>query len=75
MDSIKMSIIVPVYNAGIYFEECICSILSQTYTNYELMMGPMMVQEKNAFLMLKRIIELRYFSKIVKAYQLLEIKG
>lgn len=32
---IKISIIIPVYNAGIYIKKCIDSILSQTYENFE----------------------------------------
>ncbi len=32
------SIIVPVYNSETYLEECICSILTQTFTNYELIL-------------------------------------
>ncbi|WP_159473019.1 glycosyltransferase family 2 protein [Chryseobacterium sp. 18068] len=31
-----ISIIVPIYNSSAYLEECIDSILSQTYTNFEL---------------------------------------
>ena len=32
---IKISIIIPVYNAGNYIKKCIDSILSQTYENFE----------------------------------------
>lgn len=34
----KISIIVPVYNVEAYLERCIESILSQTYTNFELLL-------------------------------------
>ena len=34
----KVSIIVPVYNVEEYFEECIQSIISQTYTNIEIIL-------------------------------------
>jgi len=34
--NIKYSIIVPNYNKGEYIEECLNSILSQTYKNYEI---------------------------------------
>lgn len=37
MDEI-ISIIVPVYNASKYIEECICSILEQTYKNIEILL-------------------------------------
>lgn len=33
-----VSVIVPVYNSGQYLEECIDSILAQTYTNFELLL-------------------------------------
>lgn len=36
--SIKYSILVPVYNVEKYIEECIESVLKQTYTNYELIL-------------------------------------
>ena len=36
--SVKVSIIVPVYNVVNYIERCIESILSQTYDNYELIL-------------------------------------
>lgn len=32
----KISIIVPVYNTEKYISECINSLLSQTYNNYEI---------------------------------------
>ena len=35
MDSIKISVIIPVYNVEKYIEQCIRSIINQTYTNYE----------------------------------------
>lgn len=34
----KISIIVPVYNVETYLEECISSIIQQTYKNYELLL-------------------------------------
>lgn len=34
----KISIIVPVYNVELYLEKCICSILSQTFTDFELLL-------------------------------------
>lgn len=36
--SIRVSVIVPVYNVEEYIEKCIDSILSQTYNNYELIL-------------------------------------
>lgn len=34
----KVSVIVPVYNAEIYIKDCINSVLSQTYTDFELIL-------------------------------------
>ena len=34
----KVSIIMPVYNVGAYIEECLRSVVSQTYKNIELVM-------------------------------------
>src|SRR5699024_10798915 len=34
----KVSIIVPVHNASNYLEECVSSILEQTYTNLEILL-------------------------------------
>lgn len=34
----KLSIIVPVYQAGKYLEKCIKSILDQTFTDFELIL-------------------------------------
>ena len=36
--NIKISIVVPVYNAEKYLDECITSILNQTYNNFELIL-------------------------------------
>lgn len=33
-----ISIIVPIYNGELYLERCINSILSQTYSNFELLL-------------------------------------
>ncbi len=37
-DNIKLSIIVPVYNAEIYLDKCIASLLSQTVENFEILL-------------------------------------
>ena len=34
----KISIIVPVYDVEEYLDECVCSILNQTYKNIELVL-------------------------------------
>ena len=34
----KLSIIIPVYNVEQYLEECIDSVLNQTYQNFELIL-------------------------------------
>lgn len=36
MEECKVSIILPIYNSELYLEECIDSILAQTYSNFEL---------------------------------------
>lgn len=38
MEDIKFSVLVPVYNAEKYLDECIKSVLEQTYQNYELIL-------------------------------------
>lgn len=38
MENIKFSIIVPCYNVEPYIRECVESVLSQTYTNWELLL-------------------------------------
>lgn len=35
MESVKYSIIVPVYNAEQFLERCIKSLIGQTYKNFE----------------------------------------
>lgn len=39
MESVKISVIVPSYNQGPYIENCIKSVLGQTYANYELIIA------------------------------------
>ena len=34
----EISIIVPVYNVEMYVEKCVCSILEQTYPDFELIL-------------------------------------
>ena len=36
----EISIIVPVYNAALYLDECVNSIMSQTFDNFELILCP-----------------------------------
>lgn len=38
MDSIKFSVIIPVYNVENYLKQCIDSVLSQNYDNYEIVL-------------------------------------
>lgn len=35
---VKISIIIPVYNVEEYLEDCVHSVLNQTYTNYEIIL-------------------------------------
>ena len=35
---IKFSVIVPIYNVEEYIEECVSSVLRQTYSNFELIL-------------------------------------
>lgn len=43
MESNVVSVIVPVYNAEKYIKECVQSVLSQTYKDWELIFWLMMV--------------------------------
>ena len=38
MEDIKISVIVPVYNVKDFFDECLCSLVSQTYKNIEILL-------------------------------------
>lgn len=38
MNNPLISIIIPVYNVEQYLEECVCSVLNQTYTNFEVIL-------------------------------------
>lgn len=38
-NKITLSIIVPVYNVEKYLEDCVESLLNQTYQNYEIIHG------------------------------------
>ena len=54
----KLSIIVPVYQAGKYLEKCIKSILDQTFTDFELilvMMDQTMAAKKYVMIMRKKM--------------------
>uniref|UniRef100_UPI0012905D10 glycosyltransferase family 2 protein n=2 Tax=Streptococcus TaxID=1301 RepID=UPI0012905D10 len=35
---LKISVIVPIYNVEKYIEDCVNSVITQTYTNYELIL-------------------------------------
>jgi len=37
----KLSVIIPIYNVEKYLKRCIDSIINQTYTNFEVLFGPM----------------------------------
>ena len=37
--TIKFSIIIPMYNAEKYIEECVNSVLSQKYSNFEIIVS------------------------------------
>ena len=39
MDDPKISILVPAYNCSKYIEQCLSSILSQTYSNFEILIS------------------------------------
>lgn len=60
-----LSIIVPVYNAEKYIEECILSILSQTYKNFELLL----IDDGSTDQSLNICNKYKYFDKRVKLYQ------
>lgn len=38
MDDISVSVIVPVFNVETYLDKCICSVMKQSYTNWELIL-------------------------------------
>lgn len=38
MNSIKISVIIPIYNSEEYLDDCIKSVLAQNYTNFELLL-------------------------------------
>ena len=37
-DAVRVSVIVPIFNAGSYLEECIASVLGQSFTDWELLL-------------------------------------
>lgn len=51
----KVSVIVPIYNAGEYLRPCLESIVNQTYLNLEIILI-MMVQQIHRLLFVKNIV-------------------
>ena len=77
MNSVKISIIVPIYNAEKYLKQCVDSLVNQTYTNLEIILvndGSKDSSKKYVMSMLKRIQELQSFIKKMREFPKLEIK-
>ena len=73
----KISVIIPVYNTEKYIENCLMSIVEQTYSNYEIILvndGSL----DNSITIVKKylkivIFNIVFWSKKIKELQLLEI--
>ena len=58
----KLSVVVPVYNTAEYLDECIRSIIHQTYKDIEVILvddGSMMVRGQYAIIMRQTLIILK----------------
>lgn len=78
MSSPTISVIVPVYNAEKYLHRCIDSILSQTFTDFELLLIDDGSKDKSgAFVMsmLRKTTEYMYFTKGMGEFLLRVISG
>ena len=72
-----ISLILPVYNVEKYLERCLNSILSQTYSNFELIIiddgstdgCPQIINKYE-----KKILELRLLDRKIKVYPLREMQ-
>ena len=67
MNESLISIVVPIYNVEDYLNECIYSLINQTYKNIEIIVEILQMDYP------KLIVELMYIIKIMVVYQMREI--
>lgn len=71
-----VSVILPCYNQGIYLSEALDSLLKQTYTDWEAIVvndGSQDCTEEIALKFIEKDSRIRYFFRIIRECQLLEI--
>lgn len=77
MDSILISVILPIYNVEKYLKKSIDSVIGQSYKNLEIILvddGATDSSQSFVMNMLKKIIELKLFIKKTVAYLLQEMQ-